>query len=171
MFTSFLEGIVGEILAPIKGNNQFFLAIQHHRHQEVQELMASTDVSKLGEGGWGAIHVACRYNNRFALDLLLQRGVDVSCLDSQQNTPLHFAAKYGHVDLCKFLVDQGSNPGRHNAQRQTAYDVAESHVVRQYLLPLVLASERENEGSMQQQQQQQMQLIKPQRRYSPHPTM
>jgi len=89
--------------------------------------------------------------------------VSVSFEDSQGNTPLHYAAKYGHDDLCRHLVqtqDQyqhqqhqqqqqgsGSLCGRLNAQRQSAYDVAESHKVRQFLLPLVLASEREREGA------------------------
>lgn len=76
----------------------------------------------------------------------LPSGVDLSSPDSQGNTALHFAAKYGHAELCKHLIDQGSKAGEMNSQRQTAYDVAESHIVRQFLLPLVLASEREREG-------------------------
>ena len=72
----FFEGVLGEILAPMVPQNQLFLAIQHHRHQETEGLLAtgSFDVRKLGDNGVGAIHVACRYNNRHALDLLLQRG-------------------------------------------------------------------------------------------------
>ena len=72
----FFEGVLGEILAPIVPQNQLFLAIQHHRHRETEELLGSNtwDVRKLGDNGVGAVHVACRHNNRHALDLMLQRG-------------------------------------------------------------------------------------------------
>ena len=72
----FFEGVLGDILAPIVPQNQLFLAIQHHRHQETQDLVATNqfDIRKLGDSGCGPIHVACKYNNRFALDLLIQRG-------------------------------------------------------------------------------------------------
>ena len=94
------------------------------------------------EGGHYAIHQACRHNNLFVLELLMSRGVSVEHLDQSGNSPLHFAARYGHHDLCKFLVDRGAFAGRKNASGQTPYDVAHSHVVRQYLLPLQFQSER-----------------------------
>jgi len=79
MFNFIFEGKIGEILAPVVPSNQLFLAIQHHRNQEIQNLMSnnSYDVNEkllLLEGGYGAIHVACRYNNKFALELILSKG-------------------------------------------------------------------------------------------------
>jgi len=72
----FFEGVLGELLAPVTGGDQMSLAIQHHRHREMEELMAtnSFDARKLAENGVGAIHVACRYNNRHAIDVMLGRG-------------------------------------------------------------------------------------------------
>ena len=36
----FFEGALGEILAPVAGtSNVFFLAIQHHKNEEVQNLL------------------------------------------------------------------------------------------------------------------------------------
>ena len=71
-------------------------------------------------------------------------GVGVDFIDQQGNTPLHYAAKYGHLDLCRFLIDRGAFAGKKNDQGQTAYDTAGSHTARQYLLPLHFQSERKN---------------------------
>ena len=70
-------------------------------------------------------------------------GADINLPDTYGNTPLHYAAKYGHLELCKYVVDQGANVSYKNKQSQTAYDVSESHhAIRQYLLPLVLQHDR-----------------------------
>jgi hypothetical protein len=82
-------------------------------------------------------------------------GVEIDVPDNQGNTPLHFAAKYGHADLCKVLIDRGGSLGRRNKQNQSAYDVADNHVVRQYLLPLVFQTERGGQADYHQQHQQQ----------------
>lgn len=69
-------------------------------------------------------------------------GASVHLLDSQGSTPLHHAAKNGHLDLCRVLIENGAPAHLTNKQNQTAYDIAENHLVRQYLLPLVLQSEK-----------------------------
>jgi len=69
-------------------------------------------------------------------------------LDQNGNSPLHYAAKYGHLDLCKYLVERGSMVNIKNKQLQTPYDISESHAVRQYLLPLQFQAERENPTDM-----------------------
>ena len=61
--------------------------------------------------------------------------MNVDFPDLQGNTPLHYAAKYGHPDLCKVLIDRGSFAGIKNNQGQTAYDLCGSPSVRQYLQP------------------------------------
>lgn len=62
------------------------------------------------------------------------------------NTTLHYAAKAGHLDLCKILVDRGCSPARRNNHNQTPYDATDNHLVRQYLLPLIFKYEN-NQGS------------------------
>lgn len=77
MLRFLLEGSLGEILAPVTGTlNQLNLAIQHHRNQEITAILAreNVDLSKIGDSGYAALHVACRFNNRFAFDLILDRG-------------------------------------------------------------------------------------------------
>jgi hypothetical protein len=77
MFNFIFEGKIGEMLAPVVPTNQLFIAIQYHKNDDIPNLMLSMDSNssqKLSEGGYSAIHVACRYNNRFALELLLSKG-------------------------------------------------------------------------------------------------
>ena len=78
MFNFIFDGKIGEMLAPVVPSNQLFLAIQHHKNEEIPPLLLTMDVNnsqKLVEGGYSAIHVACRYNNRFALELILSKGL------------------------------------------------------------------------------------------------
>ena len=77
MFNFLFDGKIGEILAPVTGSNQLYLAIQHHRNSEVQTLIhgqSGYTLSQLSDGGVSAIHIACRYNNTYALDELLKQG-------------------------------------------------------------------------------------------------
>jgi hypothetical protein len=75
-------------------------------------------------------------------------------VDQAGNTPLHYASKYGNIDICRFLIERGASPGRKNSRNETPYDVAgEHHVVRQYLLPLQFQAERSaGEGTQDTQQ-------------------
>lgn len=146
MFNFIFENTkIVDILAPVSNpNQQLFLAIQHHRQQEVQNLLGTIGPNALsgGDSGYGAIHIACRYNNRFALDLLLNSGATVDSQDRTGNIGLHYAAKNGHLEMCKFLIERGSNILKRNSDGKTAYDVTENHLIRQFLLPLQLTAER-----------------------------
>ena len=70
-------------------------------------------------------------------------GVTIDLKDSSGSTPLHYASKYGHLELCKTLISRGCSPITKNASNQTPYDITENHVIRQYLLPLQFQSERQ----------------------------
>ena len=69
--------------------------------------------------------------------------------DEKNNTPLHYAAKYNNVDVCKILINRGANLLKKNNDKKTAYDVAEGHdIVRQYLLPLLMKAQRDQSGNV-----------------------
>jgi ankyrin repeat protein len=125
---------------------KLFLAIQHQRNDEARDLIynGGIDVSKNGDGGYGPVHIACKYNNRFVLDLLLSRGVHIEMLDANGNSTLHYAAKAGVIDICKLLIEKGCSAARRNNQQQTPYDASQNHIVRQYLLPIQLKAEAQD---------------------------
>lgn len=146
MFNFIFEGKIGEMLAPISNpNQQLFLAIQHHRQEEVKKILSDgvVNITSNADSGYSAIHIACRYNNRLAVDILRSYGVPLELADRNGNTPLHYSAKSGHIDLCKFLVSCGCTISKRNSSGQTPYDVSENHIIRQYLLPLQLQDERQ----------------------------
>jgi hypothetical protein len=68
-------------------------------------------------------------------------GIPIEMLDIHGNSTLHYAAKAGHLDLCKVLIERGCSPARKNQHNQTPYDATDSHLVRQYLLPLIFKYE------------------------------
>ena len=105
-------------------------------------------MTRNSENGYGAIHMACKFNIRTVFDMLTSRGVSMEMLDSNGNSPLHYAARAGAIDICKLLVDSGCNPAKRNSHHQTAYDCSQNHIIRQYLLPIQLKAEA---GSQPQQ--------------------
>jgi ankyrin repeat protein len=99
------------------------------------------------------VHVACRFNNRLILELLISQGVDINLLDKAGNTPLHYASKFGNIDICRYLVALNCLTGSRNTSGQSPYDVAESHTVRQFLLPLQFQEEAKHPDAIAQQNQ------------------
>jgi ankyrin repeat protein len=55
--------------------------------------------------------------------LLLERGADISCLDSQSRTPLHIACR-GCTDVVLVLIDRGVNLNAEDDNRETPLHVA-----------------------------------------------
>jgi hypothetical protein len=113
-------------------------------------LTGTIELGNVSNSGYADIHVACRYGNKHVLKILLSRGIPVNHPDRYGSTPLHYAAKYGHLEICRFLVEANGSPAARNSQGQSPYDMSDNHLIRQYLLPLQLACEREmnpNAGS------------------------
>ena len=80
-------------------------------------------------------------------------GLDINLPDKNRNTPLHYASRYGNIDICRYLVGIKCRTSSRNATGQSPYDVAESHIVRQYLLPLQFQEEANHPEAIAQQQQ------------------
>ena len=84
---------------------------------------------------------------KYILRFLLT-GISVDFSDQNGNSPLHYGAKYGNLEICKILIKAGASITKKNKSQHSAYDVAEGYdTVRQYLLPLLFQAERNNEDS------------------------
>ncbi len=147
MFSFLSQGPLGELLAPVKAaHQQLHQAIEDGQNDKARQLIQegvyyhSPDSAR---GGAFPIHTACQAGNQEMINMLLEMGADMESKDKYGNGLLHAAAKGGKLDTVKFLLGRGADVSRRNTSRQTAYDVAESHIVRQYLLPLQLRAEPE----------------------------
>jgi len=146
MFKFLLEGNIGELLAPIKTpEQQLFVALQNGETNKALELLNVDRVNPFycNEKGVQPVHLASKHNLFAVLDVLLQFGADVNVADRQGDTPLHCAASAGHLEMCQRLISIGAKAEVRNSFKQTAYEVATNHDVRQFLLPIQLKAESE----------------------------
>ncbi|TNK94291.1 hypothetical protein OUY_02205 [Wolbachia endosymbiont of Leptopilina clavipes] len=55
---------------------------------------------------------------------LIERGADIEAKDEKGWTPLHYAARYNHLELCEFLLGQHANIEAKNKNNKTPLDLA-----------------------------------------------
>jgi len=146
MFKFLLEGNIGELLAPIKTpEQQLFVALQNGDSSKALQLLNVDRVNPTAanERGMQPIHLAAKFNHISVVETLIQLGANVNVLDGSGYSPLHYAALGGHMEMTQRLLTMGVQVAHRNQYKQTAYDIASNHLVRQYLLPLQLKAESE----------------------------
>ena len=71
---------------------------------------------------------------------MVRMGCEVGCSpDSSNNTPLHYAAGYGWLEIVKYLVEAGADPNAVNSWNNTPVSIAflKGHFgIASYLLKL-----------------------------------
>ncbi|XP_062568526.1 protein phosphatase 1 regulatory subunit 12A-like isoform X10 [Saccostrea cucullata] len=80
--------------------------------------------------GATALHVAAAKGYMKVINILLKAGADVNSQDYDGWTPLHAAAHWGQEEACKVLVDHMCDMQIKNNAGQTAYDVADSDILK-----------------------------------------
>ena len=78
-----------------------------------------------GRDGQTAMHHACQFDQQTVVTWMIQRQVDMYSVDFDGNTSLHVTAMYGHVDLLRMLIQNGTgNVNTTNGDGQTPMDLA-----------------------------------------------
>ncbi|MDO4751494.1 MAG: ankyrin repeat domain-containing protein [Akkermansia sp.] len=132
-----------------KGNTLLHFAAAHGQRLCLQHLLEiGVDVHPRNHLGWTALHYAVARNHPECATMLIQHGaVDdvttavlagdpeslkkylaegakLSSKDEKGSTPLHWAARLGHADICRMLVDSGADATATDTEDRTPGDRA-----------------------------------------------
>ena len=67
------------------------------------------DVNIAGTSKITPLHIAAKYNKLVAVQTLITYNANVQVKDIDNNTSLHYAAKAGHLDICKVCTVNYNN--------------------------------------------------------------
>lgn len=78
------------------------------------------------KGGRTPLHLACIKNNILIVKLLIKEdNINLESIDSQLNSPIDYAVKYGSSEMVKLLLDQGINLGLN--EEKMFYNIIQYH--------------------------------------------
>lgn len=114
------------------GESSLTLACMQENFNIVEKLIiAKADVNEVDGHKRTPLLKAARHNSKKEImELLLKHGARHDLADEEGNTPLHFAAMRGTVEVAKFLISLGANPNAKNNQDLVPYEVAHLDHVR-----------------------------------------
>jgi len=121
----FLKFLVLLALVAAFDHLQFWL-----RDESVEGKRASTvqtDLALRAEDSWGCTSLHCAAASGASVEGLLESGADVNAREAWDETPLHFAARAGHLEACKLLIAKGSDINAANTDGHTALVIAAEH--------------------------------------------
>ncbi|XP_065846586.1 caskin-2-like isoform X2 [Oscarella lobularis] len=116
-------------------NNEtaLLLAAQYGKTDVASVLLQhKADVGVVGGAGMTALDKACQFGHLEMVELLIQAGAlrafrPLSAeerRDPKRHTPLHLAAKHGHLDIMKVLVSSGMNVNLETANGTALHEAA-----------------------------------------------
>jgi len=76
-----------------------------------------------GRLGATAFHAAALRGRLKVMDILFHKGAEVNKADFVIFTPLHSAAGAGYVDVIRYLLEHGADPGARDENGRTPYDL------------------------------------------------
>jgi len=105
----------------------YFKAIIHKdtkAEKSIRENIQKAGYKITGTGrGWSLIHTLARCGKELAVQLLLEKGVDLEA-PSDMGTPLIVATLYRHLGTVKLLMERGANLEAKNKEGNTAIYIA-----------------------------------------------
>ncbi|XP_068124131.1 unconventional myosin-XVI isoform X2 [Hyperolius riggenbachi] len=100
-------------------------AIIHHDDKEVLQLLKDgADPHTLTVSGGCLLHLCARYDNAFAAEILIDRGVNVNHQDEEFWTPMHVACACDNPDIVLLLLFSGVNVLLQDVNSNIALDYA-----------------------------------------------
>lgn len=122
--------------------NALMLAALRDHLDLVQRLLARG--AQVNRPGWTALHYAASNkgpNARAIAALLLEHHAYIDAESPNGSTPLMMAARYGHEDVVRLLLEEGADPTLRNQRGLDAIDFARS-VGRDRMVELIAAAIR-----------------------------
>lgn len=91
--------------------NLLHRAVMNNNHIVVSELLKCgyRNVDAKNQEGQSAMHLAALNSDEEMLQLLIQAGVSVNCMDSTNNMPLHYACRHQSAPFIRALIGAGAN--------------------------------------------------------------
>ncbi|MFI4955750.1 MAG: ankyrin repeat domain-containing protein [Gammaproteobacteria bacterium] len=108
-----------------KGRNILHLAIEA-KHTTLVPMLLQTFpgfATMSTTAGAYPVHIAAMHNNDVAMVALSQAGANLHAEDDDFSTPLHWAAKWGHIEIMQFLLQNGAAVNGVNWEKDTAMHV------------------------------------------------
>lgn len=85
-----------------------------------------------------ALSEAASQGNLHVIKFLLESGADPNALSDTNRSPLWRASFNGHIEAVKMLLEAGASPEfRDKVSMESAFDVARSDEIREYLVSLL----------------------------------
>lgn len=95
-------------------------------HLELARALIAHD-AEVNKPGWTPLHYACSNTepeSSAMVALLLEHHAYIDAASPNRTTPLMMAARYGHTDVIKLLLEEGADPSLRNEKGLTAIDFA-----------------------------------------------
>ena len=102
-----------KVVDRIKGGSTDGIEQYLYKYNKVNQILTHDDYKRR------VIHIASIHYNRKVMDIILAVKPDLNKRDSLENTPLHYACMYGHIDLVDTLLKLGAEPNMKNKKGET----------------------------------------------------
>lgn len=100
------EKIIPLIDVAANTSRGLLIATSNHRNNIFDLLSKSLTNDDLLANYGSILHQACGTNNVYVLLECIKKNYDINKKNSNDETPLHYAAQYGHFDIVKILLSQ-----------------------------------------------------------------
>lgn len=98
---------LGWIEAKIRGKQSS--DTNEYLYHMVELLADKASINKQNDQGESPLHLAIKTKNQQLVEILVQRGANISTTTKIRATPLHYAASFANEEIIKLLISKGAN--------------------------------------------------------------